>query len=687
MGKRAMMIGLDGADPYVVKRMIAAGRLPNMKKILEKGVATESLAMLGAFPTVTPPNWASIATGCWPRTHGVTCFFNHTLGKSLGYAESNWDSRRVKAELVWETFSKNKKRNIQLNYCEAWPPRLENDEYGVYIDGTGVVPFMRSKCDYQKLVKLEEGDFPVQLIPHRVDASTSDCVVSNEQYENMVKESEKVQKADSKKGIDFTKMGTVDFPLPVESRQDALYLESKKEEAADTIISPLKDPENWQWDVPEDAKEATIILNNGKIRRYLLISPKSLEISIYVNKKSEDRLLGQAKCGEWSDWIYDTYFNEDQQIKVAYKFRNIDITKDGKKAMLFITHATNISDDTYFYPKDLREEFYAKVGPMTPMAKFRRYAPLGEEHVVEGGVIAHETFEMLMDWHAKATHFLFEKYRDWSLFYIHLHGIDLYGHWYINSSLPGSNDKWEYYQELIYKMYDLNDQYIGEMLKYLDDDTNIIVTSDHGIIPESLGDTNPNIGSLSGIATGVLEDLGFTKTYRETPDGPLMIDWNNTKAISQRTSYIYINLKGRDPEGIVEPEDYQKTVDEVIAALYNYRHPDTGKRVVSFCMNRDEMEIVGMGGEHCGDILVQLMPTYCLEHANCPSTVENEGCSLNNLCMMIGAGFKEGETINRVIRVTDIVPTICYLTETPMSSNVEGGVIYQALKDFTEEKY
>ena len=35
--KRAMMIGLDGADPVRVKKLIAEGRMPNMKKLLEKG--------------------------------------------------------------------------------------------------------------------------------------------------------------------------------------------------------------------------------------------------------------------------------------------------------------------------------------------------------------------------------------------------------------------------------------------------------------------------------------------------------------------------------------------------------------------------------------------------------------------------------------------------------------------------
>ena len=49
--KRAMMIGLDGADPVVCKRLVAEGRMPNLKKILEQGVATEKLNMICLLDT------------------------------------------------------------------------------------------------------------------------------------------------------------------------------------------------------------------------------------------------------------------------------------------------------------------------------------------------------------------------------------------------------------------------------------------------------------------------------------------------------------------------------------------------------------------------------------------------------------------------------------------------------------
>jgi len=224
------------------------------------------------------------------------------------------------------------------------------------------------------------------------------------------------------------------------------------------------------------------------------------------------------------------------------------------------------------------------------------------------------------------------------------------------------------------------------MEQLADGNTAIFITSDHAAIPHSIGTTNPGIGSLAAIQLPVMEQLGLTK-YHTDEDGMHWVDWNETIAVAQRSSYIYLNLKGRDPQGIVEPEDYEKTVQMIIDKLYNYRHPETGERVISFCLTRNEMEMVGMGGDHVGDILYQVVPKYCNEHAFSPSTTTNEGYSLNNLCIMTGAGFKQGVEINRVIRIVDVVPTICHLGEVPMVSNVEGGVIWQALEGFEEKSY
>ena len=111
----------------------------------------------------------------------------------------------------------------------------------------------------------------------------------------------------------------------------------------------------------------------------------------------------------------------------------------------------------------------------------------------------------------------------------------------------------------------------------------------------------------------VMEELGYTVVNKENAEkGWYTIDWTKTRAVNMRTSHIYVNLKGRDPEGIVEPEDYDALVQQIISDLYAYRDPVHGERVVSFAMTREEMECVGMGGKHCGDIFFQMRPDFQL---------------------------------------------------------------------------
>lgn len=100
--------------------------------------------MLGCLPSVTPPNWCSIATGCWPRTHGITCYTNQTLGSALNLEEANWDNSNVTADFIWQAFEKEGKRSIALNYCEAWPPRNTENDLTVLIDG-GISAFLSAK--------------------------------------------------------------------------------------------------------------------------------------------------------------------------------------------------------------------------------------------------------------------------------------------------------------------------------------------------------------------------------------------------------------------------------------------------------------------------------------------------------------------------------------------------------------
>lgn len=50
----------------------------------------------------------------WPNTHGITCFWNHTLGNALDQMDYGFDSKLLKAETIWDAFKSRVKRAYYL---------------------------------------------------------------------------------------------------------------------------------------------------------------------------------------------------------------------------------------------------------------------------------------------------------------------------------------------------------------------------------------------------------------------------------------------------------------------------------------------------------------------------------------------------------------------------------------------
>ena len=82
-------------------------------------------------------------------------------------------------------------------------------------------------------------------------------------------------------------------------------------------------------------------------------------------------------------------------------------------------------------------------------------------------------------------------------------------------------------------------------------------------------------------------EMGYTVLKKDENGEPLReIDWEKTTAVAPRGLYIYINLKGRNPHGIVEPEDKYDLEERIITDLYNYRYE--GKRCVAVAMRQQD---------------------------------------------------------------------------------------------------
>ena len=143
------------------------------------------------------------------------------------------------------------------------------------------------------------------------------------------------------------------------------------------------------------------------------------------------------------------------------------------------------------------------------------------------------------------------------------------------------------------------DRMIGRIRRIADRDTAIFVVSDHGGTSQQF--------QVVDIAK-VLEESGFLK-YRGRGKSR-RIDWSRTKAANVGLVHIFVNLKGRQPGGIVDEKDYEAVRRDLIATLYDYTDQQTGRRPFALALTREDAEMVNLWGDLVGDVVYALQPEF-----------------------------------------------------------------------------
>lgn len=132
---KILLLGVDGLDPRLTQKYVAEGKMPNVAEYIKRGASAKDLVLLGGHPTVTPPMWTTLATGCYANVHGITGFSRAIEGHvdRIGY---NMDSRKCKAEQLWNVFAEAGKKTLVWHWPgSAWPPSSDSENLMV-IDGT-----------------------------------------------------------------------------------------------------------------------------------------------------------------------------------------------------------------------------------------------------------------------------------------------------------------------------------------------------------------------------------------------------------------------------------------------------------------------------------------------------------------------------------------------------------------------
>jgi arylsulfatase A-like enzyme len=112
-----VVVGIDGGEWKVVRRLWAEGRLPNLKRLADRGATATLRTAYNSSPVI----WTTIATGVTPREHGITDFVVPT---ARGDVPISSDVRKVPA--IWNMLTQAGRRVAVLGWWGSWPAEAVN---------------------------------------------------------------------------------------------------------------------------------------------------------------------------------------------------------------------------------------------------------------------------------------------------------------------------------------------------------------------------------------------------------------------------------------------------------------------------------------------------------------------------------------------------------------------------------
>ncbi|HEX2051774.1 MAG TPA: alkaline phosphatase family protein [Actinomycetota bacterium] len=211
----------------------------------------------------------------------------------------------------------------------------------------------------------------------------------------------------------------------------------------------------------------------------------------------------------------------------------------------------------YTYPKELKAELQSNVGEY--VFDIRNFRTDDTQYILD------EAYRMTEQRFKAADYLLTNK--PWDFFVMVEMGPDRLNHgiWsYVDPNHPRYEPD-NPYQSSLRDYYRYLDGRIGELLeRHADDDTTVLVVSDHGA-KAMVGGVCFNEWLVREGYLTFADELPTTVT----PSHKLSIDWSKTKAWGDGGYYgrLFLNVEGREPDGIIPQSQYDAVRDEIAAKI------------------------------------------------------------------------------------------------------------------------
>ena len=624
------------ADPdlFNIYKWAEEGTLPNIKKMMDRGSYGYATPV---FPSHTPVNFATVLTGRLPKKHLVADGPMHIEGKPLNrIAVGGFSSAAKKTEPIWVTLEKAGKNVFVLSIPGSTPPELET---GTTIRGR----WGGWGADFHAVNFEEKGDNATQYSQGR-----------------------------------NARLFSYGPPL---TRYVSLRNAGKGWVNVPASFSP--------------PMEAELSHYGSTLHVYLYDRTDDNKVNYDGILFSYDRRKHAANLrrGEWSDWLPILLSwevgTEILKINTSFKIRVIKLEGSGFfRVRLFYDNL----NEYVVQPSSISKSLHAQVGPMID---FVDNFPPQLVYYPEDKITFMEEMGMSFDWHTVAAGYLLDQFKpDIFIHDIYSPNQMLTSRWWMGYIDPHSTrygdaspeERGILWAEVL-DMYKRLDRIVGVLLDKADENTFVVLSSDHGACPLNKSVRLNNLFAQKGW-------LQFTMN-RET--GEPIIDWIHSKVVYLKMDNIYVNPSGLAGDWHrASGEAYEKLRDEVVEVLKNLKDPETGIFPLSQIVKSEDVERqLDLPKERVGDLVIANVSGYGWEEE---MTDRREVFSIplesgykqaifppDEKClwtpfMISGPGVKKNYKMEKPSQLQDQYPTIMHLLGEKPGTDIDGRILKEILR-------
>ncbi|MDE0126565.1 MAG: alkaline phosphatase family protein [Bryobacterales bacterium] len=546
-GRRVVVLGLDGLDPKILKALMDQGRAPNFSKLAARG----SFQPLGTtMPALSPVAWSTFITGTDPGSHTIADFVMRDPATYQPYFS------------IWET--------------EPPARELSLGEYRIAIGGPGVVnrrvgvPFWTYLADAgipSTVIKIPT-NFPVDDTATRAlsGMGTPDLVDSLGRFNYYT--------SDAKEDIPGLTGGTL----------------HRIKVSGGRVRTGLPGPGN---SLREDGRETSAEFTVD-------VDPNNDAVLVEIQGQ---RILLQK--GEYSDWIAVRFDLASWLVGVSgiCRFYLRQVHPHLKLYVTPINIDPSAQSMPVSHPPEVGGEIASQIGPfwtkgLPSDTRALDYRILDDEAYVKQA-------ELILEDRLRLFEHEWDRFSD-GLFFFYVSSTDQDTHmlWRnMDKTHPMHDASDVRFSGYIHHLYEEMDRLVGRVLPAADDDTLLLICSDHGFAPFGrqfhLNSWLRREGYLA------VKDEAASKEVANVED----IDWPKTAAYGIGFNGLYMNRVGREGQGTLGDGEAERVSARIATELEAIRDSDTGERPVHRVYRRSEL-YQGEFSSDMPELLVGYTPGY-----------------------------------------------------------------------------